>query len=91
LRQILINLLSNAIKYTDRGSATLRTSLRGQVTEFSVIDTGIGIRAEDIESIFEPFERGHLPAANAMPGTGLGLTITKLLTHILGGEITVVS
>jgi signal transduction histidine kinase/CheY-like chemotaxis protein/purine-cytosine permease-like protein len=91
LRQILINLLSNALKYTDRGSATLRTSLTGQVTEFGVIDTGIGIRPDDIESIFEPFERGHLPAANAMPGTGLGLTITKLLTHILGGEITVTS
>jgi signal transduction histidine kinase/ActR/RegA family two-component response regulator len=91
LRQILINLLSNAIKYTERGSATLRTRLRGQVTEFSVIDTGIGIRPEDMDAIFEPFERGHLPAANAMPGTGLGLTITKLLTHILGGEITVSS
>jgi signal transduction histidine kinase/FixJ family two-component response regulator/purine-cytosine permease-like protein len=91
LRQILINLLSNAIKYTDRGRATLRTRLRGQVTEFSIIDTGLGIRAEDIDNIFEPFERGHMQAANAVPGTGLGLTISKLLTHILGGEITVES
>ncbi len=91
LRQILINLLSNAIKYTEAGSATLRTSLRGQVTEFTIMDTGVGIRAEDIESIFEPFERGHTRAAVAMPGTGLGLTISKLLTHILGGEITVES
>jgi signal transduction histidine kinase/CheY-like chemotaxis protein/purine-cytosine permease-like protein len=91
LRQILINLLSNAIKYTSTGSATLRTRLRGQVTEFAIIDTGLGIRPEDITKIFEPFERGHLPAANAMPGTGLGLTISKLLTEILGGEITVQS
>jgi len=91
LRQILINLLSNAIKYTDRGSATLRLKLRGQVAEFAVIDTGHGIRPEDIETIFEPFERGHMAAANAVPGTGLGLTISKLLTQILGGEISVES
>jgi signal transduction histidine kinase/CheY-like chemotaxis protein/purine-cytosine permease-like protein len=91
LRQILINLLSNAIKYTDRGSAALRVRLRGQVAEFEVADTGLGIRPEDIEAIFEPFERGHLPAANAVPGTGLGLTISKLLTQILGGDISVES
>jgi signal transduction histidine kinase/purine-cytosine permease-like protein/DNA-binding NarL/FixJ family response regulator len=91
LRQILINLLSNAIKYTDRGSATLRIRLRGQVTEFEIADTGHGIRPEDVEKIFEPFERGHMPAANAIPGTGLGLTISKLLTQVLGGEITVES
>jgi signal transduction histidine kinase/FixJ family two-component response regulator/purine-cytosine permease-like protein len=91
LRQILINLLSNAIKYTDRGSATLRVRLRGQVTEFEIIDTGHGIREEDLAKIFEPFERGHLPAANAVPGTGLGLTISKLLTQVLGGEISVES
>jgi signal transduction histidine kinase/purine-cytosine permease-like protein/ActR/RegA family two-component response regulator len=91
LRQILINLLSNAIKYTQTGSATLRIKLRGQVAEFEVVDTGIGIRREDLETIFEPFERGHLPAANAQPGTGLGLTISKLLTQILGGEISVES
>ncbi len=91
LRQILINLLSNAIKYTDRGSASLRVHLRGQVAEFEVADTGHGIRPEDIGSIFEPFERGHMPQTNAVPGTGLGLTITKLLTQILGGEISVES
>ena len=91
LRQILINLLSNAIKYTDRGRAALRVSQRGQVTEFDVIDTGHGIRPEDIAKIFEPFERGHMPAANAVPGTGLGLTICKLLVQILGGEISVES
>jgi signal transduction histidine kinase len=89
LRQVLINLLSNAIKYTAEGSATLQVRKRGEVTEFTVIDTGHGIRPEDRQKIFEPFERGHLPAANAVPGTGLGLTISKLLTEILGGEISV--
>jgi signal transduction histidine kinase/FixJ family two-component response regulator len=91
LRQILINLLSNAIKYTERGSATFRVRRRGQVTEFEVVDTGHGIRPEDMAKIFEPFERGHMPAANAVPGTGLGLTISKLLTQVLGGEISVES
>jgi signal transduction histidine kinase/CheY-like chemotaxis protein len=91
LRQILINLLSNGVKYTERGGVTFRVRRRGQVTEFEVIDTGHGIRPEDMAAIFEPFERGHLPAANAVPGTGLGLTISKLLTQILGGEIVVES
>jgi len=91
LRQVLINLLSNAIKYTEAGSVTFRVRLRGQVTEFEVQDTGHGIRASDMEKIFEPFERGHMPAANAVPGTGLGLTISKLLTQVLGGEMSVES
>ncbi len=91
LRQILINLLSNAVKYTERGGVTFRVTLRGQVAEFEVSDTGLGIRPEDIEAIFEPFERGHMAAANAVPGTGLGLTISRLLTQILGGELTVQS
>jgi signal transduction histidine kinase/CheY-like chemotaxis protein len=91
LRQILINLLSNAVKYTERGGVTFRVTRRGQVTEFEVADTGVGIRREDMETIFEPFERTLLPAANAMPGTGLGLTISKLLTQILGGEMVVES
>jgi len=91
LRQIFINLLSNALKYTVQGEVRFEVQRRGQVTEFSVTDTGCGIRPEDLGKIFEPFERGHLPAANAVPGTGLGLTISKLLTEILGGEITVQS
>lgn len=91
LRQILINLLSNAVKYTAQGQVSFSVQRRGQVSEFSVSDTGCGIRPEDLSKIFEPFERGHLPAANAVPGTGLGLTISKLLTEILGGEITVQS
>jgi signal transduction histidine kinase/DNA-binding response OmpR family regulator len=91
LRQILINLLSNAIKYTLSGSACLRLHYRHQIAEFEVTDTGIGIRPDDLQKIFEPFERGQTPQARAQPGTGLGLTITKLLTEIMGGEISVES
>ncbi|MDE1145999.1 MAG: ATP-binding protein [Azospirillaceae bacterium] len=91
LRQILINLLSNALKYTSAGHATLRVRYRSQVAEFEVSDTGFGILPEDMERIFEPFERGHNASARAVPGTGLGLTITRLLTRIMGGEISVAS
>jgi signal transduction histidine kinase/CheY-like chemotaxis protein/purine-cytosine permease-like protein len=89
LRQILINLLSNAVKYTHDGHAAFRVRYRGQVCEFEVADTGIGIQAEDLPRIFEPFERGSMASALSIPGTGLGLTITKLLTEIMGGEIAV--
>ncbi len=91
LRQILINLLSNAIKYTDKGHVSFKVRYRNQVADFEVSDTGMGIRPDDMERIFEPFERGHLPSANAITGTGLGLTISKLLSEILGGEIAVES
>jgi signal transduction histidine kinase/CheY-like chemotaxis protein/purine-cytosine permease-like protein len=87
LRQILINLLSNAIKYTEQGHASLVVRYRSQVAEFEVSDTGIGISAEELERVFEPFERGNSPSVRSIPGTGLGLTITKLLTQIMGGEI----
>ena len=89
LRQILINLLSNAIKYTERGHASLVVRYRNQVAELEVSDTGVGIPAQDLERIFEPFERGHSAAVRTIPGTGLGLTITKLLAQIMGGEILV--
>jgi signal transduction histidine kinase/CheY-like chemotaxis protein len=89
LRQILINLLSNAIKYTETGHASLIVRYRSEVAEFEVSDTGIGIHESDLERIFEPFERGRDPAVRALPGTGLGLTITKLLTQIMGGELLV--
>jgi signal transduction histidine kinase/DNA-binding NarL/FixJ family response regulator/purine-cytosine permease-like protein len=87
LRQILINLLSNAIKYTERGSATLTVRYRSQVAEFEVADTGVGIPTHELDRVFEPFERGQGANVRAIPGTGLGLTITKLLTQIMGGEI----
>ncbi|MGF7177508.1 hybrid sensor histidine kinase/response regulator [Azospirillum doebereinerae] len=90
IRQIVINLLSNAIKFTESGIVTLRVRYRSQIAEFEVEDTGPGIFPEDLERIFEPFERGAA-ASQMVPGMGLGLTITKLLTEVMGGEITVTS
>jgi signal transduction histidine kinase/FixJ family two-component response regulator/purine-cytosine permease-like protein len=91
LRQILINLLSNAIKFTAEGRVTLRVRWRAEIAEFEVIDTGIGIVAEDLERIFEPLHRVKAARGVAPSGLGLGLTIAKVLTEILGGEISVTS
>ncbi|CAO4176469.1 histidine kinase [Methylorubrum extorquens] len=91
LRQILLNLLSNAIKFTPEGEVALEMTYRGQVAVFTIRDTGLGIPEADLGRIFEPFERGSMPAARAAPGTGLGLTIAHLLSQVMGGEITVES
>ncbi|MBX4969873.1 hybrid sensor histidine kinase/response regulator [Rhizobium binae] len=91
LRQILVNLLSNAIKFTDEGSVTFNVAYRSQVATFTVADTGRGIAEKDLTRIYEPFQRGEAESVRPMPGLGLGLTITRLLTNTLGGEIAVSS
>ena len=91
LRQILINLLSNAIKFTDVGHVVFRVDYRYQVAQFTIEDTGVGIHRSDLERIFLPFERARTARAKATVGTGLGLTITKLLTNVMGGDLTVKS
>lgn len=89
VRQILINLLSNAIKYTEHGEVKFSINYRNQVAEFKISDTGVGINEDEYERIFKPFERVRRPGSPAVPGTGLGLTITRLLTDIMGGDISV--
>jgi signal transduction histidine kinase/purine-cytosine permease-like protein/ActR/RegA family two-component response regulator len=91
LRQVLINLLSNAIKFTQTGSVQFVVHYRSPVAEFEVIDTGPGIQGDDLERIFAPFERGALGAAQPQTGTGLGLTISRLLAGVMGGDIKVTS
>ncbi|MDF0583155.1 hybrid sensor histidine kinase/response regulator [Bradyrhizobium yuanmingense] len=91
LRQVLINLLSNAIKFTQSGSVQFVVHYRSPVAEFEVIDTGPGIQGEDLERIFAPFERGALGASQPQTGTGLGLTISRLLAGVMGGDIKVTS
>ncbi|MCF6367643.1 hybrid sensor histidine kinase/response regulator [Rhizobium halophilum] len=91
LRQILVNLLSNAIKFTDAGTVRFDVAYRSQVATFTVSDTGRGIAEKDLVRIYEPFQRGEADSVKPMPGLGLGLTITRLLTNTLGGDISATS
>lgn len=89
LRQILINLLANAFRYTAKGHVTMRIGWRNQVATIEIEDTGMGIPVEDLDRIWQPFARGRSPGLPR--GTGLGLTITRLLVDVLGGDISVTS
>jgi PAS domain S-box-containing protein len=91
LRQILVNLLNNSVKFTDRGSITLLTRLDGDDVRFSVRDTGIGIPEAHLERVFEPFWQVEQAASRRVGGTGLGLSVTRRLAHLLGGDVTVQS
>jgi len=86
LSQILINVLGNAVKFTQVGQVVFRVGYAREMATFEVEDTGPGIAPEEIEHVFEPFARGS-DAGGA--GTGLGLTISKMLTDLMGGEMTV--
>jgi signal transduction histidine kinase len=87
LRQILNNLLSNAIKFTKEGSVTLKVSKTSTILEFAVIDTGMGISAENMHKLFQPFQQLN----NRHEGTGLGLALSRKLAQLHGGDITVTS
>ncbi|HEY0293876.1 MAG TPA: ATP-binding protein, partial [Bordetella sp.] len=91
LRQILINLMSNAVKFTREGGVALRVGYASDMVTMVVEDSGAGIPAEDFERIFMPFERSWAAIGQADTGTGLGLTICRMLTNIMGGELTVKS
>jgi len=91
IRQILINLLNNAVKFTDAGDIILRIGYRGEVATFQVIDSGEGIAEKELELIFQPFIRLGQTAGKSQAGSGLGLTLSKILTELMGGELTVVS
>jgi CheY-like chemotaxis protein len=87
----LTNLLSNAYKYTKEGGATVRARACQHAIQIDVIDTGMGISSEDLDSIFSRFFRVQDMEVRQQPGTGLGLNITKSLVEMHGGEIWVES
>ncbi|WP_026376429.1 ATP-binding protein [Aestuariibacter salexigens] len=91
LTQILNNLLSNAIKFTTNGSVTVKLAYTDNRLELSVQDTGIGISEEQQESIFQEFSQADVSTTRVFGGTGLGLTICKELTQLLGGSLTLSS
>ena len=91
VRQMIVNLLSNAVKFTDRGRIILSGDQAGDQLVITVEDTGIGIGSEHLERIFEPFWQVEQKATRRAGGTGLGLTVTRRLALLLGGDVTVKS
>ena len=89
LRQILLNLLSNAVKFTERGYVELKLEVSGETVRFTVRDSGIGMRKEDIGKIFETFLQVDAETNRERKGTGLGLSITKALVEMMEGKIEV--
>ena len=90
VRQILINLVGNAIKFTTQGHVTLRVSYAREMAVIEVEDTGPGMTEPELTRIFEPFTRSQGVGSTA-PGAGLGLTIARMLTDLMGGQMTVAS
>lgn len=92
LRQILVNLVGNAIKFTETGSVRIAVRMDSHKVEqivFDIVDTGIGLKKEQVAVLFQPFEQVDTSMTRKFGGTGLGLRISKRLAEILGGDITV--
>ncbi len=91
MRQILLNLVGNAIKFTDQGEVRVVLRCSGRQYAVEVRDTGIGIPADRIEDMFEPFTQADASITRRFGGTGLGLAISRRLARALGGDITAAS
>jgi two-component system cell cycle sensor histidine kinase PleC len=92
IRQMILNLVSNSIKFTDRGGKiTVRVEQRGTKIQFSVTDTGIGIPAEDLPRLGQPFEQVAKTKDRNTDGTGLGLALAKSFAEMHGGRMTLAS
>jgi len=89
LRQILLNLLANAVKFTSAGRVVFRLRFAREIALFEIEDTGPGMPPDELARVFEPFARGSAAGQAGSVGTGLGLTISKMLTELMGGEMTV--
>ncbi len=96
LRQILINLVGNAVKFTETGSVRMVVRLlqdddSPSHLQFDIVDTGIGMTQQQATKLFQPFTQADTSTAHKFGGTGLGLTISKRLAEMLGGDITISS
>jgi len=88
IKQVLMNLVSNAVKFTDQGSVQIVARVpEGETLETRVIDTGIGIKKEYMDKLFQPFQQIDVSLTKRHEGTGLGLYLTKKLVVLLGGNI----
>ncbi|MEM1098709.1 MAG: ATP-binding protein, partial [Planctomycetota bacterium] len=88
-RQIVLNLVGNAIKFSPRGRVIVRPSFEAERLTVDVIDTGIGMSPDQIDRLFQPFNQADCSTTRQYGGTGLGLTISKRLAKMLGGDIEV--
>ena len=91
VRQILLNLLSNAVKFSDSGGVEVRSRVEGRSVAVSIIDSGIGVAPENLERIFDPFWQVEQRSTRKVGGTGLGLSVSRSLARLIGGEILVES
>jgi signal transduction histidine kinase len=89
LRQVLLNLLSNAVKFTERGEVSLEASADARHVTILVRDTGIGIAAQHLQRVFDAFWQVDRSSTRQVGGMGLGLSVARRLTRLLGGEVTV--
>lgn len=87
VQRVLLNLLGNALKFTRGGIITISVSRQGDLVEFSVADTGVGIESDDLERIFDEFITLDASYARQSEGTGLGLSISRRIVRAMGGEI----
>jgi signal transduction histidine kinase/PAS domain-containing protein len=91
LRQVILNLLTNAAKFTDRGSVGLSLAMHGDELSIAVSDTGIGIAPQELAGIFEAFRQVEQGMTRRAGGTGLGLSVSRQLIGLLGGQLSVES
>ncbi len=88
VKQVLMNLVSNAVKFTDQGSVKIAARFPGDDNlEVRVIDTGVGIKEEDMDKLFQPFQQIDVSLTKRHEGTGLGLHLSKKLAGFLGDAI----
>jgi len=91
LYRTCLNLLSNAIKFTEKGSVRISCDAEEDRIVVRVIDTGIGIKAEDLGTVFQSFRQIDSGLSRKHEGTGLGLSISKKIVELMGGQIWVTS
>ncbi|MDH5325654.1 MAG: HAMP domain-containing histidine kinase [Gammaproteobacteria bacterium] len=91
LRQVILNLISNATKFTHNGEINIYVTSQDKYTTCAITDTGIGMTEEQLSRVFEAFTQADKKTSVKYGGTGLGLTISRRLSHLMGGDITVTS